>query len=51
MQQVAILEANASLPDRRWGAGQRHSLPLCLALFTLGVDNPNSCFHAAIWSP
>jgi len=36
MQQAAILGGFADLPDRRRGAGQRHSLPLC-ALFTLAI--------------
>ena len=46
MQPAAILEAFANLLDRRRGAGQRHSLPLCLALFTLAVAAGNKGFMA-----
>lgn len=46
MQKAAILEAFADLPDRRRGAGQRHSLQLCLALFTLAVAAGNKGFIA-----
>ncbi len=46
MQQAAILEAFADLTDRRRQAGQRHSLPLCLALFTLAVAAGNKGFIA-----
>jgi hypothetical protein len=46
MPRAAILEAFANLPDRRRGAGQRHSLPLCLALFTLAVVAGNKGFMA-----
>lgn len=41
MEQVAILEAEAGLSDPRRGAGQRHTQPLCLALFTLAVAAGN----------
>lgn len=34
VNQIAILEACAGLKDPRRRAGQRHTLPLCLALFT-----------------
>jgi len=34
MSQPAIIEAFAEVEDRRRKAGQRHTLPLCLALFT-----------------
>ena len=46
MQQAAILEAFTDLPDLRRGAGQRHSLPLCLALFTLAIAAGNKGFLA-----
>ncbi|MDZ8262278.1 hypothetical protein [Nostoc sp. ChiQUE01b] len=32
--QIAIIEAFIGLKDPRRRAGQRHTLPLCLALFT-----------------
>jgi hypothetical protein len=35
--QIAILEAFAGLEDPRRRAGQRHALPMCLALFTLAI--------------
>lgn len=35
MCQIAIIEAFAGLEDPRRRAGQRHILPLSLALFTL----------------
>lgn len=35
--QIAIIEAFAGLEDPRRRAGQRHTLPLCLALFTLAM--------------
>ena len=44
MQQVAILEAFADLPDPRRRAGQRHAL--CLALFTLAIAAGNKGFLA-----
>ncbi len=46
MTQVAILEAFSELPDSRRRAGQRHNLPLCLALFTLAVAAGNKGFLA-----
>lgn len=46
MQQAAILEAFAGLSDPRRGAGQRHTQPLCLALFTLAVAAGNKGFLA-----
>ena len=46
MPQAAILEAFADLPDLRRGAGQRHSQPLCLAIFTLAVVAGNKGFLA-----
>lgn len=46
MQRAAILEAFADLPDGRRGAGQCHSLALCLALFTLAVAAGNKGFIA-----
>ena len=44
MTQVAILEAFSELKDPRRRAGQRHTLPLCLALFTLAVVAGNKGF-------
>ncbi|MBZ8180584.1 transposase family protein [Oscillatoria salina] len=46
MQQAAILEAFADLPDPRRKAGQRHSISLCLALFTLAIAAGNRGFLA-----
>lgn len=46
MQQVAILEAKAYLPDPRRRAGQRHSQALCLAVFTLAIAAGNKGFLA-----
>ncbi len=37
MSQIAIIEAFNELEDPRRRAGQRHTLPLCLALFTLAM--------------
>jgi hypothetical protein len=44
MTQVAILEAFSELKDPRRRAGQRHTLRLCLALFTLAVVAGNKGF-------
>jgi hypothetical protein len=41
MSQPAIIEAFAEVEDRRRQAGQRHTLPLCLALFTLAIAAGN----------
>lgn len=41
-----IVEAFADLPDQRRRQGRRHSLPLCLALFTLAVAAGNQGFLA-----
>ena len=46
MQQPAILEAFAGMPDQRQASGKRHSLPLCLALFTMAVVAGNHGFLA-----
>ena len=46
MQQTAILEAFSVLPDVRRGQGKRHTLPLCLAIFTLAVAAGNRGFLA-----
>ncbi len=46
MQQPAILEAFAELSDSRRASGRRHSLPLCLALFTMAVAAGNQGFLA-----
>lgn len=44
--QIAIIEAFAGLEDPRRRAGQRHTLPLCLALFTLAIAAGNKGFLA-----
>lgn len=46
MSQPAIIEAFAEVEDRRRKAGQRHTLPLCLALFTLAITAGNKGFLA-----
>jgi hypothetical protein len=46
MSQPAIIEAFAEVEDRRRQAGQRHTLPLCLALFTLAIAAGNKGFLA-----
>jgi DDE_Tnp_1-associated len=44
--QIAIIEAFIGLKDPRRRAGQRHTLPLCLALFTLAIAAGNRGFLA-----
>lgn len=46
MKEIAILKAFAKIPDRRRKQGTRHSLQLCLALFTLAVVAGNKGFLA-----
>lgn len=46
MSEIAILEAFSDLPDVRRGQGKRHSVPLCLAIFTLAVVAGNQGFLA-----
>jgi DDE_Tnp_1-associated len=46
MSEVAILEVFTGIPDPRRGQGRRHSLQLCLALFTLAVAAGNRGFLA-----
>jgi len=46
MCQIAILEAFAGVEDPRRQAGQRHTLPICLALFTLAIAAGNKGFLA-----
>lgn len=46
MSQIAILEAFEDLPDIRRGQGRRHSVALCLAIFTLAVVAGNQGFLA-----
>ena len=46
MQQAAIIEVFTDVPDSRRKAGQRHSVSLCLALFTLAVAAGNRGFLA-----
>jgi fructose 1,6-bisphosphatase len=46
MSEIAILEAFAGMPDTRRKQGTRHSLQLCLALFTLAVVAGNQGFLA-----
>jgi hypothetical protein len=46
MSQIAILEAFSDLPDVRRGQGRRHTIPLCLAIFTLAVVAGNQGFLA-----
>lgn len=46
MSQIAIIEAFTGLEDPRRRAGQRHTLPLCLVLFTLAIAAGNKGFLA-----
>ena len=46
MSEVSILEAFVGMPDHRRKQGTRHSLQLCLALFTLAVAAGNHGFLA-----
>ncbi len=46
MPKIALLEVFADLPDVRRKQGKRHSIPLCLALFTLAVAAGNQGFRA-----
>ncbi len=46
--EIAILGAFSGMPDHRRKQGKRHSLQLCLALFTLAVVAGNQGF-LAIW--
>ncbi len=41
MSGIEIIKAFAGLEDPRRRAGQRHNLPLCLALFTLAIAAGN----------
>ena len=46
MAEIALVGVFAGLPDGRRKQGRRHSLPLCLALFTLAVAAGNQGFLA-----
>ena len=46
MEQIAIIQAFAELPDARRRAGMRHNQTLCLALFTLAIAAGNKGFLA-----
>ena len=46
MSEIAIIEAFSGMPDQRRKQGTRHSLQLCLALFTLAVTAGNQGFLA-----
>ncbi|MEG3437741.1 transposase family protein [Pannus brasiliensis CCIBt3594] len=46
MSEIAILQAFEGLPDLRRAQGRRHSVSLCLALFTLAVAAGNQGFQA-----
>lgn len=46
MSEIEIVKAFAGLKDPRRRAGQRHNLPLCLALFTLAIAAGNKGFLA-----
>ena len=46
MCQITILEAFAGVEDPRRRAGQRHTLSICLALFTLVIAAGNRGFLA-----
>jgi hypothetical protein len=44
LSEIAILDVFEGIPDHRRKQGTRHSLPLCLALFTLAVVAGNHGF-------
>lgn len=46
MSDIEIIKAFSGLEDTRRRAGQRHPLPLCLALFTLAIAAGNQGFLA-----
>jgi DDE_Tnp_1-associated len=46
MSEIEIIKAFSGLEDPRRRAGQRHTLPLCLALFTLAIAAGNKGFLA-----
>jgi hypothetical protein len=46
VSEIAVLEAFSGMPDHRRKQGTRHSLELCLALFTLAVTAVNQGFLA-----
>lgn len=46
MSEIAIVQVFEGIPDYRRKQGKRHSLPLCLALFTLAVAAGNQGFLA-----
>jgi hypothetical protein len=46
MSEIEIIKAFSVLEDPRRQAGQRHTLPLCLALFTLAIAAGNKGFLA-----
>lgn len=46
MSEIAILDVFAEIPDLRRKQGTRHTLQLCLALFTLAVAAGNRGFLA-----
>ncbi len=46
MSQIALLDVFEGMPDCRRKQGRRHSLQLCLALFTLAVTAGNQGFLA-----
>lgn len=46
MCDTAIIQAFEGMPDYRRTQGKRHSLSLCLALFTLAIAAGNQGFEA-----
>jgi hypothetical protein len=46
MNQIALLDVFKGMPDIRRKQGRRHSLQLCLALFTIAVAAGNQGFLA-----
>jgi hypothetical protein len=46
MSEIALIKAFEGMPDGRRGQGKRHSLQLCLALFTLAIAAGNQGFEA-----
>lgn len=46
VSEIEIIKAFVDIKDPRRRAGQRHNLPLCLALFTLAIAAGNKGFLA-----
>ena len=49
MSQVEILQAFTDFPDVRRKQGRKHSIPLCLAIFTLAVARNQGFLAIGDW--